>query len=69
MTQVIVSSKFQVVIPKPVRLQAHVRSGQRFTVVVKEGVITLIPEQSLAELRGMLKGKSLPEIREKRDRV
>ncbi|OGX39876.1 MAG: AbrB family transcriptional regulator [Omnitrophica WOR_2 bacterium RIFCSPHIGHO2_02_FULL_68_15] len=69
MTQVTISSKYQVVIPKEVRQQVPLHSGQKLAVVVKEGVITLLPDRPLASLRGLLKGVSLGSVREKRDRL
>ena len=69
MTQVTVSSKFQVVIPKEVRRQLPLRTGQKLAVVVKEGLITLLPDKPLATFRGFLKAMKIGEIREKRDRL
>ncbi|MDP3722797.1 MAG: AbrB/MazE/SpoVT family DNA-binding domain-containing protein [Candidatus Omnitrophota bacterium] len=69
MTQVTVSSKFQVVIPKDVRRQVPVHMGQKLAVIVKEGTITLLPDKPLSALRGFLKGMKASGIREKRDRV
>ena len=68
MTQVTVSTKYQVVIPKAVRRQVPVHTGQRLTIVVKEGAITLLPDRPLSEMRGFLKGMSSKAGREKRDR-
>ena len=68
MTQVTVSTKYQVVIPKEVRKQMPVHTGQKFTVVVKEGTITLVPDRPLSPMRGFLKGMSSAVHREKRDR-
>ena len=69
MTQVTVSSKYQVVIPKEVRRQVPLHTGQKLAVVVKEGTITLVPDRPLAAFRGFLKGMRIGEIREKRDRM
>ena len=69
MTQVTVSSKYQVVIPKEVRRQVPLHTGQKLAVVVKEGVITLLPDRPLASFRGFLKGMKVGPIREKRDRL
>jgi len=69
MTQVTVSSKYQVVIPKEVRRQVPLHTGQKLAVVVKEGVIALLPERPLASLRGFLKGMRAQGLREKRDRL
>ena len=69
MTQVSVSSKYQIVIPREVRQQVPVRTGQKLAVIVKEGMIALIPLRPLASLRGFLKGMKIGAIREKRDRL
>jgi len=69
MTQVTVSSKYQVVIPKEVRRQLPLRTGQKLAVVVKEGLITLLPDKPLAVFRGFLKAMKVGDIREKRDRL
>ncbi len=68
MTHVIVSSKYQVVIPKEVRSQVPLRTGQKLAIVVKDGLITLLPDRPIASLRGFLKGMKTGEIREKQDR-
>jgi len=68
MTQVTVSSKYQVVIPKEVRRQVPLRTGQKLAVVVKEGVISLLPDKPLATFRGFLKGMKVGAVREKRER-
>ena len=69
MTQVTVSSKYQVVIPREVRRQVPLRTGQKLAVMVKEGVITLLPDQPLISFRGFLKGMKAGATREKRDRA
>ncbi len=69
MTQVTVSSKYQVVIPREVRRQLPLRMGQKLAVLCKEGVITLLPDRPLSAFRGFLKDMRVGAIREKRDRV
>ena len=69
MTQVTVSSKYQVVIPRDVRRQVPIRTGQKLAIVVKEGVITLLPDRPLAAFRGFVKGMNVRALREKRDRA
>ena len=68
MAQTTVSSKYQVVIPKEIRNQVPLAAGQKLQVVLKNGVISLVPDRPLAELRGFLKGMSTGEIRDKGDR-
>ena len=68
MNAVILSPKFQVVIPLPVRRAMGLRAGQRMQVVEYEGRIELIPDRDIAELRGFLKGINTDFEREE-DRV
>lgn len=63
-----VSSKYQVVIPKDVRSKANVRPGQEFQMIVKGGIITLVPDRPLSEMRGFLRGIRTSGFREKKDR-
>lgn len=64
-----ISPKFQIVIPKEVREKLHLSPQQRLQVIEKGGVITLVPEVPLKSLKGILKGMSRTEIREKKDRM
>lgn len=64
-----ISSKYQVVIPKEIRQQVPIRSGQVVQVIAKGGVITLVPDRPLAELRGLMSGEATSEVREKQDRL
>jgi AbrB family looped-hinge helix DNA binding protein len=63
-----ISPKYQVVIPKDVREKLRLKSGQKMMVVVKGGVVYLIPEKPLESFRGFLKGMNTKDIREDRDR-
>lgn len=64
-----ISLKFQIVIPKEVREKLHLSPHQRLQVVEKGGVITLVPEVPLKNLKGSLKGMSKTGLREKQDRL
>jgi AbrB family looped-hinge helix DNA binding protein len=68
MQTVIVSPKYQVVIPKEVREALNLRPGQRMQVVKHEGRIEFILERDLKELRGFLKGINT-EFKREGDRV
>jgi AbrB family looped-hinge helix DNA binding protein len=68
MHAVILSPKFQVVIPLSVRKAMGLRSGQRMQVIEYDGRIELIPDRDIAELRGFLKGINTDFEREE-DRV
>ena len=69
MPQTVVSSKYQIVIPKEVRSKIDLEKGQVLQVVVRKGVIMLIPDRPLAELRGFVKGMESSELRDKEDRL
>ena len=69
MAQTRVSSKFQVVIPKEIRAEVRVEKGQVIQVIAKGGVIALVPDRPLAEMRGFLRGMKTEGVREKDDRL
>ena len=64
-----ISSKYQVVIPKPVRERLHLRPKQKLTVIEKDKMIIMIPSTSLESLRGIASGAKIDDHREKRDRI
>jgi len=68
MQSVILSPKYQVVIPRLVRRTLHLRPGQKMQVVEYEGRVELIPDRDIAELRGFLKGINT-EFKREEDRV
>ncbi len=68
MQTVIVSPKYQIVIPKAVRETLKLKPGQRMRVIEYDNRIELIPDRELSELRGFLKGIDTEFSRE-RDRV
>lgn len=65
MQTVIVSPKYQVVIPKNIREALKLRPGQKMRVMEYDGRIELIPDRDIAELRGFLKGIDTRLEREK----
>ena len=67
--EIVLSSKYQVVIPKEVRKQLKLKSGQRLQIVVRGGIITLVPDHSLEELRGSFKGMRTEGLREDGERI
>ena len=64
-----ISSKYQIVIPKGVRQEVPIRVGQVLHVIAKGGVITLIPDRPLSELRGLMRDSDTSATREKADRL
>ena len=74
MEQVTISTKYQVVIPKVVRRDLHLKPKQKLTVISKNGIVQLVPQKSIMELRGFLAGRmsikeALKDLREKQDRI
>ena len=68
MAHAVVSPKFQVVIPKAIRREIGLQSGQVVQIISKGGVITMVPDQPVGRLRGFLKGMKTAALREKKDR-
>lgn len=68
MSTTTISPKYQVVIPKDVREKLRLKSGQKMTVLVKGGVVYMIPEKPLESFKGFLKGMNIKGIREDKDR-
>lgn len=68
MTTVVISSKFQIVIPKEIRETLDLNSGMKVEMVPYEYRIELIPLVPMKELRGSIKGINTAVTREK-DRI
>jgi AbrB family looped-hinge helix DNA binding protein len=69
MASVTLSSKFQLSIPKAVREELHLQAGQRFAVITKGDIISLVPIPELSEMRGIAKGADTSNIRDRTDRT
>jgi AbrB family looped-hinge helix DNA binding protein len=63
------SATYRVRIPKEVRESAHLKRGQEFQIIVKGGIVHLVPVKSLDELRGFAPGMTTDGLRDKSDRV
>ena len=63
-----ISSKYQVVIPKPVRDHLKLRPKQNLTVIEKDGMLILIPQVTTEFLCGLAKGEKIHENWDKKDR-
>jgi AbrB family looped-hinge helix DNA binding protein len=66
METVTVSSKYQVVIPEKVRRHHGIRPGDKLAVIVKHGVVHLVPVRPFEVSKGMFKG-SKADLRDLRD--
>jgi AbrB family looped-hinge helix DNA binding protein len=51
-----VSPKFQVVIPKAIRDELQIETGQQLVMYTLDGSIHIVPSRSVKELRGIAKG-------------
>ena len=56
MNTVVISPKYQVVIPKNIRSSMKLRPGQKLRVIKYEDRIELIPERDISELKGFVRG-------------
>ena len=69
MQTVTLSSKCQLVIPREVRERLALEPGAKLTVIEKGGIIYLVPERPLEELRGVARGTKRKGLRDKKDRL
>jgi len=68
MEKVTISPKYQVVIPKKIRQAMQLFPGQKIQVILYGNRIELVPEKSIQEMQGFLKGIN-PEFKRDEDRV
>ena len=59
---VIVSPKYQVVIPREIREAQGIKPGARMSVFEVNGVIQLVPVKAAAEYRGLLAGLASTDV-------
>jgi AbrB family looped-hinge helix DNA binding protein len=69
METVTLSSKYQLVVPRSARERLRLRPGMRITVIDKGGVLFLVPERPLKAYRGIARGVSPKDLRDKKDRL
>lgn len=69
MESVLISPKFQVVIPKKIRELLKLRSGERMILIPYDGRIELVPDRNMKSMKGLLKGMNTDIERERMDRV
>jgi AbrB family looped-hinge helix DNA binding protein len=67
MKAVVVSPKFQVVIPRTVRQQIGIQAGQKMQVIAYDDKVILIPVRPIQQARGSLKGIPTDVQREETD--
>ena len=69
MHTVTLSTKSPLVIPRDVRDRLDLQPGAKLTVLEKGGIIYLVPERPLEELKGVARGAKRKGLREKKDRL
>ncbi|MGC2788887.1 MAG: AbrB/MazE/SpoVT family DNA-binding domain-containing protein [Thermoplasmata archaeon] len=68
METVIVSSKYQVVIPAKTRRDGGIRPGDRMAVILKHGILHFVPVRPLSATKGMTPDLDSRNLRDKTDR-
>jgi AbrB family looped-hinge helix DNA binding protein len=68
MDAVTVSPKFQVVIPEQVRREQRIHPGDKLAVIVKHGVLHLVPILPLEKTKGIHRRIGLKGLRDQHDR-
>ena len=63
------SEKFQICIPKALREELNLHSGQKLVLIAKGSIIHLVPKLSIKDMRGMLKGARTSNYRDREDRL
>jgi AbrB family looped-hinge helix DNA binding protein len=63
------SSKFQISIPKDVRIEHQWKAGQQFAFIPKGTAVLLVPVPEKSALAGIAKGAKPKNYRDRRDRT
>lgn len=67
-TVAILSSNYQIAIPKSIREEQHWQVGQKFVFIPKGNGLFLIPVTSFEALQGIAKGSDVTGVRDRGDR-
>jgi AbrB family looped-hinge helix DNA binding protein len=68
MVTVKLSSKFQIVIPAEIREKIGLKAGEEIVMIEKAGIIHLVPQKPIKQMRGFIKEGDTKNIREEEDR-
>jgi len=69
MLEVTLSQHYQISISQEIRDLLNLQVGQKFSVVLKNDSITLVPKSSMQSFRGILKGANTQNVRDRSERV
>lgn len=64
-----ISEKFQICIPKKIRDQLQIEPGQQFIFIAKGHCLELVPKRTMKDLRGILAGSNIKNIRDRNERL
>ena len=68
MARAVISPKFQIVIPKEIRERLDLKPGQQVALIERQGLITIVPQRPISELRGIARGAPTDDYRDETDR-
>jgi AbrB family looped-hinge helix DNA binding protein len=66
--EITISSKFQVVIPRDIRRKMNLKPKQKLLIMEKAGILYMIPQTPIKELKGSAVKTPVAGYREKDDR-
>lgn len=69
MLEVMLSEQYEISIPKEICESLHLKAGQKFSIVSKDNVISLLPTLTMQTFRGLLKGANTQNIRDRSERL
>jgi AbrB family looped-hinge helix DNA binding protein len=64
LSKVKLSSKFQVVFPREIREKLNLKLGEQMATIEETGVVLLVPQKSIKQIRGFVKGEYTQNIRD-----
>jgi len=68
MSTATLSSKFQLCLPKALRVAMQLQPGQQFELIPMGTIIQLVPKTSIKDLRGIARGANPAQYRDRKDR-
>ena len=69
MTRVVLSSKYQIVIPQDVRRELGLQPGQQFDVLALNGRLHVVPARSMSDIIGLYPDIDTSSVRDDQDRL
>ena len=69
MESVVVSWKYQLMIPEKIRREAGIKPGDRMAVILKHNIIHYVSVRAISETKTMIPGLDVTNLRDERDRL